>query len=503
MWESAFLVAGKSFGPKRAEVSGDAHNPLPAIITDLGGTGPLKVTIGLLPDEVFIEIFELCVNGEEVEEWIRLAHVCRGWRHIVFASPRRLDLRLLFKGKTLVREMLDIWPALPIIIWPSNCETSQMEIADNVIAALELRDRVCDISLDFYFPSSKLDRLMASMQHQFPALTHLELDFWLDDGTAAVIPDLFLGGSAPLLEVLVLTDIVFPTLPNLLLSAKNLVELALFNIPDPGYIYPEIMVTTLSSLTRLKSLNLGFRSPRSRPSWESRRPPPMIRIVLPALTAFSFGGVSEYLEGLVAWIDAPLLEYVHITFFNQLIFDISQLPHFISRIENFEMLDAEVSFWSDSASVQLALKTGKGWQRMFLLDVSCTEADWQLSSIAQVCGLSFPHISTLENLSIGAPNPLDLGQNDIEQDQWLELLHPFITVKNLYLDHGVGLRVSTALQGLVGERATQVLPALQNLAIKGLQESGSTWEALEPFVAARGRFGYPIAVHRWGEGEAE
>ena len=31
-------------------------------------------------------------------------------------------------------------------------------------------------------------------------------------------------------------------------------------------------------------------------------------------------------------------------FFNQLIFDISQLPRVISRIENFEMLDAEVSF---------------------------------------------------------------------------------------------------------------------------------------------------------------
>ena len=91
--------------------------------------------------------------------------------------------------------MLDIWPALPVVIWPSNGETSesQMEIAENVIAALEHRDRVSDISLDFNFPSSSLDRLMASMQYLFPALTHLELNFWLVDGTAAVIPDLFLG----------------------------------------------------------------------------------------------------------------------------------------------------------------------------------------------------------------------------------------------------------------------------------------------------------------------
>ena len=146
-----FRAAGKSFGLtlKTVVVSGDVHVPF-AMVNDLGGAGPLKVTIGSLPDEALIEIFGIYVKREGVEEWIRLVHVCRGWRHIVFASPRRLDLRLLFKGKTIVREMLDIWLPLPIIIWPSNGETSesQTEIADNVIAALEHRDRVCDISLD-------------------------------------------------------------------------------------------------------------------------------------------------------------------------------------------------------------------------------------------------------------------------------------------------------------------------------------------------------------------
>lgn len=344
------------------------------------------------------------------------------------------------------------------------------------------------------------------MQYPFPALTHLELDFWLADGTAAVIPDLFLGGSVPLLEVLVLTHIVFPTLPSLLLSAKDLVELSLFNIPDPGYISPEIMVATLSSLTRLKLLNLGFRSPRSRPSGSSRRRPPMTRIILPALTELSFGGVCEYLEGLAAWIDAPLLKYAHITFVNQLIFDISQLPRVISRIENFGMLpvDVEVSFWPDSASLQLFSKIGKGWQRMLLFEISCTEADWQLSSIAQVCDLSFSHLTTLENLLIGTHIPLHPGQEDIEPSQWLELLYTFTTVKNLYLDNEVGPRVATALQGLTGDSTNQVLPALQNIAINlELQDLGSTLEALESFAAARERFGCPIAICRWEEGKAE
>ena len=99
--------------------------------------------------------------------------------------------------------------------------------------------------------------------------------------------------------------------------------------------------------------------------------------------------------------------------------------------------------------------------------------------------------------------PLHFGHGDIEPSQWLELLYPFTTVKNLYLDDKVGLRVSTALQGLTGESAKQVLPVLHNIALKGLQESGSTSEALESFVAARECFGFPIAVCCWEEGKAE
>jgi hypothetical protein len=72
-------------------------------------------------------------------------------------------------------------------------------------------------------------------------------------------------------------------------------------------------------------------------------------------------------------------------------------------------------------------------------------------------------------------------------------LYPFANVKNLYLAEDVGLHTVTALQGLVGENVTQVLPALQSLFIKG------TREAAESFVAARQRFRSPIALHCWEE----
>src|SRR5712675_2359159 len=48
--------------------------------------------------------------------WIALAHVCRRWRSLVFQSPRRLNLRLICTPKTRVRNTLDIWPPLPLVI---------------------------------------------------------------------------------------------------------------------------------------------------------------------------------------------------------------------------------------------------------------------------------------------------------------------------------------------------------------------------------------------------
>ncbi|KAI0281522.1 hypothetical protein BC826DRAFT_1069289, partial [Russula brevipes] len=67
-----------------------------------------------------------------------------------------------------------------------------------------------------------------------------------------VLPDSFLGGSAPRLRTLKLRDIAFPALPNLrvLLSASDLVTLSISRLPHPGYTLPtpETMVACLSTL---------------------------------------------------------------------------------------------------------------------------------------------------------------------------------------------------------------------------------------------------------------
>jgi hypothetical protein len=122
-----------------------------------------------------------------------------------------------------------------------------------------------------------------------------------------VIPDSFLGGSAPRLEHFELSEVPFPAFPKLLLSANHLVQLVLSDIPHSGYISPEAMVALLSVLSTLEKLSLEFQSPQSRPDWESRSLPPPERSILPALIRFDFKGVTEYLEQLVTHIDIPRL----------------------------------------------------------------------------------------------------------------------------------------------------------------------------------------------------
>ncbi len=59
-----------------------------------------------------------------------------------------------------------------------------------------------------------------------------------------------------------------------------------------------------------------IQAPRCRPVQENRRLTPPTRSMLPVLDYFEYKGISEYLEDLVNYIDAPQLNYFIITSFN-------------------------------------------------------------------------------------------------------------------------------------------------------------------------------------------
>jgi hypothetical protein len=382
--------------------------------------------------------------------------------------------------------MLDVWPALPLYI---QC-VEMAESVDNIIAVLERSDRVHYIDLNF--KGLDLDKLSAAMQVPFPELRYLRL--WSRGKTVSALPDSFLGGSAPRLQYLWLDRIPFPGLPKLLLSATNLVELYLANIPHSGYFSPEAIVTALSTLTRLERLFLLFESPQSRPDPEHQHPPPSTRSVLPNLKHFWFKGDSEYLEVVVAHIDAPRLDELNITLFNDIVFDTPQLTQFISRTPTMEALEkAHVTFDGNAAAVQILSPTSGKYEGLKVM-IPCTELDWQVSSMEQVCTSCLPPLPTLDLHIDGNPHYRQHWQGNVENAPWLRLLRPFTSVKNLYLSEEIARRIVPALQELVGVRATEVLPALENIFLEEGQRSGPVQEGIQEVVTVRQATNHPIAV---------
>jgi hypothetical protein len=100
--------------------------------------------------------------------------------------------------------------------------------------------------------------------------------------------------------------------------------------------------------------------------------------------------------------------------------------------------------------------------------IPCIEFDWQVSSLEQICTSTLPPLSVLENLYIYEnPHSPPGWKDNIENALWLELLHPFIAVKTLYLSEKFASRISPALQELIGDRAPEVFPTRKIFSWRG------------------------------------
>ena len=419
-------------------------------------------------------------------------HVCQRWRQIIFASSRRLNLRILCTNGTPVRKGLDIWPTFPIVVDYGNHSTRRSITPadeDNVIAALGHPDRVCSVELNG--TGSQLGKMATAMQQPFPILTQLIIDS--RDGYTPVLPAKFLGKSAPSLQKISLSGIPFPALPALLLSAGDLVKLYLSNIPPTGYISPEAMVACLVALPSLEKLVITFQLATPLP--DRLHPPSLKRSILPALTTFVFQGPSQYLEGLIAPIDGPRLNRIFIHYLNQLVdFEVMQVSNFIDRSVRAEFTlfkHAHVVFSRDwvyfTRRRHAELERRDKDRDSTGIRISCQGIDWQVSHMAQVLSQLSNTLSNIVHLRIWFEGIGEL--ESIDDVEWLNLLLDFTAVQTLHVSRKVARHVALALEDIPGGMFTEVLPSLDLIYLEGQPIS-----SLQKFAAAPRLSGRPLTI---------
>jgi hypothetical protein len=399
-----------------------------------------------------------------------------------------LNLRLHCTYGTPVWKSLDCWPALPIIVQyggAPNLDPPAPEDDDNIITALKQSDRVSSISLTV--TSSLLKKLFV-ISEPFSELEELAL--MSQDTMELTIPSTFRWG--PRLRSLHTTGIAFPSLPHLLLPSQVLVDLQLHEIPSDEYFSPQAFANALSGMTQLQSLSLSF--PRRR-SYLDFPPPPGERISLPALTSLKYRGTSKYLDTLAAGIDAPTLEDIHITLFNQPTMVASRLGQFIGRTEILTSLTrAEVQTSAHAISMFfIVTSSGTGTSTPLQLHISCQELDSQLSCMAQVCNRFSPFLVRVDFLGFKSTQSLS-GQGDMARERWLELVRPFTGARDFRVSGKLTNDILRALSPTDGDYTT-VLPALRYLFVENPMTVNESCGALLLFITSRSRFRRPVQVN--------
>ena len=426
------------------------------------------MVINMLPDDILLDIFDAYrrywSNFRDliVWPWDRLVHVCRRWRQIVFASPLRLHLYLhcaFFRASGPdVRKFLGCWPAFPISVDYTRRKGFTPDDEDNVLAALEHSDRVGILCLHLKAP--QLERLATVMQKPFPLLK--KLDILGTSWPVPVLPGGFLGGSASCLQELKVDDVLFPELPTLLLSTRDLVTL---HLSRAGYISPEVMAASLAPLTELRSFSIRLQSPTSL----DQQPAPVThtRTVLPSLTSIVFSCDCRYVEDLVARIDCPRLKGIDLYLdYSSVGLQLSQVFEFINRSEDPRLTQFSRVLVCIDTSYLASLDMTFNFEEKHHIPIfiSLLDPSWTNSHIFQV----FSQFSTLFSnvlyfsISINSSRVMPFTKLD-----WVQLLVPFSNLQTLHVSGDRVGDIVLALEGGEGEMTTEILPALELLYIEG------------------------------------
>ncbi|KAH9981817.1 hypothetical protein BJV74DRAFT_887322 [Russula compacta] len=422
--------------------------------------------------------------------WYKLTHVCRPWRYLVLASAFHLGLSLVCTYGTPVKDMLAHSPPLPLTIdYIDQSHNITAEDEEGIMLALRHRDRVRRIRLQIPVPN--LQKLLMTINDEFPMLEYLYIRPPAKDGMGLILPKTF---QAPQLRYFVLENFAFSIRSPLLTTATGLVTLSLNRIHPSAYFRPNDLLQRLSLMPQLEVLGISFHSPV--PNRDIKMvlsgTPIMTHVTLPNLRWFGFTGVSAFLEALLSRMTTPLLEKIQIAFFNQLTFSVPHLLQYVGTTESLRFSSAWIGFFTGRVVMMVYPHDGAKMYTLYL-EVGCGHLDWQVASAAQIFSALRTAFSTVEYLtldywrhSIGSE-----WHKEADRTQWHELLREVSNVKTLRVDVGLVTQLSRALQLDDVESPTDLLPELKELSCS---TTGDAEDAFTMFIDARQRAGRPVTL---------
>ena len=283
-----------------------------------------------MPDEVLLEIFDTYRQGIDAYDhlwrkkyvWLGLAHVCRRWRAVMFASSSRLDLSITVGPHKPAHIKAILASPLPISI---EYECFHGDTTGSALwrmrAALRHHDRVREISFggpNFHGDRIRTERMgvffgkfIRATSYHFPALESLVLYFLYDHEPD--IPPTFLRGpdqSDLRLQRLRLYEAPLASISGLLLSATALTDLTLTNSRSNAAVFGSsegsFLLTCLQGMQSLCSLDLT--APYFPRDFQFQHSFTKDIVPLLKLTRFHYSGPTIPLNNLMSGLSVPSLQ---------------------------------------------------------------------------------------------------------------------------------------------------------------------------------------------------
>jgi hypothetical protein len=243
-------------------------------------------------------------------------------------------------------------------------------------------------------------------------------------------------------------------------------------------------------MTQLRSLSLHFLPTEHHVGASLPRSK---LIVIPSLTRLDFRGISEYLEDLVAGIDAPYLQDIELKFSNKSIPNLPKLSEFIDRM-GIHKSHRRVDILSSADAISVSFIQPRA-PTCIKLQVSSTHSSTQLFTIARIFTRFSSSLLDLEDLRIGSTRPF-AWQYSLKDEllPWLKFLKAFAGVKWFHIAGNFMTDIISALK-IPDEQREAVLPALRKLYISQPgPHHASLREGVVAFMTSRRLSGHPIAV---------